>query len=414
MTNKQMNVLLCPASDYLNEGNETGSHGQISYQFLKHLAEKSEIDKITAVTIASLDVDAIRKTTIDPLFTKANRSLNEFDSLAYYFYSFIKYIFRSEYRNAHVIHHLLPFSFGRSFNLFFIFKNSSKKYILGPIIGPHTDAAVVADETYSFSKNSQKQLRDFLYTTLTSTLLFLFEKALYKLSLITFQRADIVLFSDKHALNNHKKHLKKHQRAYILDTGIDTNVFHPTQTEKSNSLRILFVGRLTKRKGCEYLIRAVHEVFSKNPDNNLVCQIHGDGPLRGELEELVLKLGLVDHIKFLGGVSSNEEIVDRYNNSDIVCLPALSETFTVTKEALSCGKPVIVTDVCSNAERIDEGIDGFVVPPANPSSIAEVISKILDDKSLLKEMSVAALKKRERFQWSTIVNDYLLILNDEK
>src|SRR5258706_5942654 len=106
---------VCPASDYLNQHNETGSHGQLSYQFLKHLSMKSSVKNIFATVMMSVPVTPIPKTKIDVIVRKRGQrsSLNDFDSLYFYLKSFISFFRRNEYRQAVIIHHIIPFKFGR-------------------------------------------------------------------------------------------------------------------------------------------------------------------------------------------------------------------------------------------------------------------------------------------------------------
>lgn len=414
--NKKLNFFFCPASDYLNQYNETGSHGQISYQFLSHLAKKTSVQSLFGAVIMTLNVSPIAKTTIIPLLKKGpGGALSDFDSLYFYLFSYLKFINSTQYRNADVIHHIIPFALGRSFNLYFLFRRKDKKYFIGPIIGPHSSTQITADEEYVFSTKKSfiiKSKEAFIQNS-KKILLGTFGSILNYLSIKTLQNADIVFFSDNHAMNYHKKFMKKGQQAIILDTGIDTNVFKPNSkklSSKDDILHVLFVGRLTKRKGCEYLIRAIDEVVRVNKNIKLVCDIHGIGPLEKELKDLTKKLKIEKYFNFLGGVKSNEEIVKRYYNCDIVCLPALSETFTVTKEAMACAKPVIVTDICSNAERVKPGINGYVVPPADSNAIAKVLLNIAGKKSLLNKLSQNALKTRPLYDWDNILNNYLKII----
>ncbi len=411
--NSQLHFFFCPASDYLNQYNETGSHGQISYQFLNHLADKTSVKSIFGAVIMSLKVKSIQKTKIDVMLRKkASAALNDYDSLYFYIVSYFKYAWSSVYRDSQIVHHIIPFAYGRSFNLFFLFKNNNKKYFIGPIIGPHSNTQITADETYVFNekKNITIQIKEYIYKSSKTLLLALFGKILGFLSTKTLQNADIVFFSDNHARNYHKKFMKKNQKAIILDTGIDTTIFKPSQKKHkkdTNVLTVLFVGRLTKRKGCEYLICALAEAKKIKKDKKIQCNIHGIGPLEQELKDLAKKLNVEKQITFMGGVKSNEEIVERYYGCDIVCLPALSETFTVTKEAMACGKPVIVTDICSNAERVNPGVNGFVVPPQNAKAIADVLVKIAGDRKQIDTLSENALKARILYDWNNILDTYL-------
>lgn len=412
---KQLSFFFCPASDYLNQFNETGSHGQISYQFMSHLSKKNSVSSIFGVVIMSLQVAPIAKATIIPLLKK-RAALSDYDSLYFYIVSYLKFARSVYYKNADVIHHIIPFALGRSFNLFFLFRETKKKYIIGPIIGPHINTQITADEEYVFKDKSNVfvRVKKFLFNATRKILLTIFGAILHWLSIKTLQKADIVFFSDNHALRYHKPYLKKRQKALVLDTGIDTDIFVPAKKsakKEKKVLDILFVGRLTKRKGCEYAINALYEAKQKQKNAQIHLSILGVGPLKADLEKLVKNLQLTKDVTFLGGVKSNEDIVKYYHKTDIVCLPALSETFTVTKEAMASGKPVIVTDVCSNAERVKLGINGFVVPPKNATAIADVFMKLSKNRTQLTKLSTNALKTRDLYNWDIILDNYVSIVS---
>ncbi len=413
---QKLNFFFCPAADYLNQYNETGSHGQIAYQFMNHLAKKQIVEKMFAATIMSLRVAPIVKTKIVAFITKkANAGLEAYDSLYFYIGSYVKYLFSKAYKDADIVHHIIPYAFGYSFNFFFIFKNPSKKYVLGPIIGPHINTTITADEQYVFvKKNLVKNLQQNILSFGKTLFLGVFGKVLYYLSKKTLQQADIVLFSDNHASNYHKKFMLPSQKGFVLDTGIDTDVFKPASKKRLKNIkepiRVLFVGRLTVRKGCEYLIQALAVARSIKKDIKIQCSILGIGPLQQELENLVKKLNISDMVTFLGGVKSNEEIVPLYHACDIVCLPALSETFTVAKEAMASGKPVIITRVGSHAERVKEDIDGFVVEPKDSKAIAKVLVKLAENPKKIDSLSENALRTRHLYDWDNITDMYVKMI----
>jgi glycosyltransferase involved in cell wall biosynthesis len=413
-SNVPSRFFFCPASDYLNQHNETGSHGQISYQFLRHLAMKPSVRSIFAVVMMSLRVSPIPKTKIYIQINKKNAtpSLNAFDSLYFYIMSFINYLRSSAYQRADVVHHIIPFRFGSSFNLFFFWKNKKKKYVIGPIFGAHVNDQISDDEEYVFieKKSLKMRLSEWIFRIIKGISLGLFGGLLYQFSLKTLRNADVLFFSDAYSLNYHKKYIKNYQKAIVLDTGVDLTIFKPgsmkVEKKVSDLIRILFVGRFTKRKGCEYLIRALYEAKSQKPNIKIHCDILGFGPLEEKLKNLVKELRLTKDVSFLSGVR-NEELVKHYHMTDIICIPALSDTCTVIKEALSSGKPVIVTDVCSHAEKVKNGINGFLVPPQDSKAIADVLLKISNNPGIINELSRNAPKTSYLYDWNYIIERYL-------
>lgn len=415
------NFFFCPASDYLNQNNESGSHGKLSYEFIRHLSMKSSVHSIFGLVMMSMPVDPIPKTKFDILIkrNRADHSLNGFDSFYFYISSYFKYRNSDQFHNADVVHHIIPFKFGRTFNLFFICKKKSKQYIIGPIVSPHINEQISSDEEYVFieKKSLWDRITSTIFTTTKVLSLRIFGSILFQLSLMTLQNADTVFFSDNYSLEYHKPYLNGRQKVHILDTGINVDTFKPiikpVLKRKNNVVRILFVGRLTRRKGCEFLIQALHEVLSKRPNSKIQCEILGYGPLKEELEEMVKKFRLSKYIHFLPGVK-NEELVTFYHRTDIICIPALSDTFTVIKEGMASGKPVIVTDVCSHAERVTDGVDGFIVSPRDAHAIANVLFKIIDDPRILNTLSKNAPRSSSRYDWNLITDRYLEIVENRK
>lgn len=417
--NTQGTFFFCPASDYLNQHNESGSHGKLSYEFIRHLAMKSSVKKMFGLVMMSMPVDPIPKTKIEVLINKdrSKHSLNDFDSLSFYLMSFFKYFRSKEYKEADIVHHIIPFKFGRTFNLFFLMKNKSKRYIIGPIVSPHISDKISSDEEYIYieKKNISERLSSAVFNIAKDLSLFLFGKALFFLSCKTLQNADILFFTDNYSLNQHKQYLKKGQTTVLLDTGINVDVFKPAKKiilkKKSDRVKVLFVGRLTKRKGCEYLIRALKEVKDNKKNMNVHCNILGYGPLKNDLVNMVNELGLAKYVSFLDGVK-NDELVKFYHATDIICIPALSDTFTVIKEGMASGKPIIVTEVCSHAERVDNGVNGYIIPPMDSHAIAKILLQLSNNPTSLNELSRNAPKTSSKYDWNNIADKYLRIIQE--
>ena len=166
--------------------------------------------------------------------------------------------------------------------------------------------------------------------------------------------------------------------------------------EISNTKKILFVGRLEKVKGVDYLIQAMHHIKDKHPDAQLT--IIGDGPEKQNLYELVIFLHLEEHVNFLGWVE-HTKLEEYYKEATLVVIPSIwPENFpTVCNEAMSTGRPVIGTNVGGIPEMIDHGINGYIVEPKQAEEIAECIIALFKDENLLKQMSINARNRTQKF-----------------
>lgn len=156
---------------------------------------------------------------------------------------------------------------------------------------------------------------------------------------------------------------------------------------------VLFVGRLVKYKGLEYLVRAMADV-----DSGVSLLIVGDGPEKEELSDLVGKLKLSERVRFLGKVS--DAYLDYlFCNSIALVLPSIdrAEAFGVVQlEAMRAKLPVISTAI--NGSGVDEvnlnNVSGLVVSPKDSVSLAKAIEKLSSDAELRNSLS---LKAYDRF-----------------
>jgi glycosyltransferase involved in cell wall biosynthesis len=390
--------LFCPASEDLNKHNETGSNGQLSYEFLSNLSHLNPYSSITAIVMQSHYVHSFRNVKVITLFKKKIK-YESVQSLIFYVVSYLRYLNSDTYKKSDIVHHLMPFSPGRTFNLFFIFKNQNKKYIIGPIVGPHTNLVNLADESRgSFIISMLGRLSGPLF---------------YTLSMLTIRRADTILFTDQYAYNSFKSYIRPHNKVVITGLGITSDIHRLREIKKNASdLNILFVGRLTERKGCEYVIKALSIMIATNPNIEIHCVIAGDGPLRNKLEKNSYDCGLSSVVEFTGGVESNADFNLLYNMCDIVCLPVLSDTWMSAKEALSCGKPVIITDIGSHSEHVQDGFNGFLIPPRNENAIATVLLEVANDRNRLNQLSRNAYKSAQtKYDWNKVLQEYLNLLD---
>ena len=113
----------------------------------------------------------------------------------------------------------------------------------------------------------------------------------------------------------------------------------------------------------------------------------GSGPLEGELRSRVQQLGIQDKVRFLGEVP-NREMPKYLNCADAYVSSSVSDGTSVSLlEAMACGLPVVVTDVPSNLEWIENGSNGLVVGQRDSERLGEAIIRILRDDRLRSDMS---------------------------
>jgi glycosyltransferase involved in cell wall biosynthesis len=202
-------------------------------------------------------------------------------------------------------------------------------------------------------------------------------------------------------------------RVVVIPNGVDTSRFNPdipgdeirSRLEADRGKIVLFVGALTQwhaYKGLDVLIQAIALVRNQLPETRLL--IVGAGQLETEYRQLVNQHGLTDRAIFAGNIS-DQELPRYYACSDILALPSKdrSEGFGLTiLEANAAGKPAIGTAVGGIPSVIRDGYNGLLVPPNDPSTLAEAIRKVLADEDLLKQMGKNGRSFAEQHDWSIV------------
>jgi glycosyltransferase involved in cell wall biosynthesis len=151
-------------------------------------------------------------------------------------------------------------------------------------------------------------------------------------------------------------------------------------------VRIISIGRLVAFKGFEYLIGACADLRRRGLE--FICEIVGDGPLRGELEARIRKLNLSDRVQLLGSLSQGA-VLERLGSADIFALASVtdpqgaSDVFpTVIIEAMAAARPVVSTRLAGIPESVVNGGTGLLVPPEDTMALAEALSRLIEDAKL--------------------------------
>jgi len=224
----------------------------------------------------------------------------------------------------------------------------------------------------------------------------------------------------KFGLNNSKlsialtQHMKKEmqkickKRIEVVPNGINNEDFNLNKYEARKKLGIsqdqkiiIFVGRLEPVKGLKYLMESM--AILKSSEKNLKLLVVGDGIECQKLKLLVKTLKLEETVVFIGKII-NAKIPEYLSASDIFVLPSLSEGFPVVLlEAMSSGLPIIATKVKGLGEIIEEGTNGFLVTPKNSEELADKISLLVNNETLIENIFISNKNKSNFYDWKNIV-----------
>ncbi|GAH20076.1 unnamed protein product, partial [marine sediment metagenome] len=204
----------------------------------------------------------------------------------------------------------------------------------------------------------------------------------------------------------------EHFKGYynIIPNGVDLDHFSPDVSPIDEfcdgKANILFVGRLEKRKGLNYLLEAFEQVKQEIPDSRLI--IVGPGTrLRRKYEKQVMRSGLKDVV--FAGLVSYDELPRYYKTADVFCAPATGrESFgIVLLEAMAAGKPIVASNIEGYASVVTHGVDGLLVPPEDKEMLAQTLISLLTDQSLRQEMGAKGRVKALEYSWEHIAQNVL-------
>jgi len=131
----------------------------------------------------------------------------------------------------------------------------------------------------------------------------------------------------------------------------------------------------------------------------------GDGPEYGRTRELVEKLGLADHVRYVGVVDGVAPLLAA---ADVLLLPSETESFgLVALEAMASGVPVVASDVGGLPEVVEHGVSGYLAPVGDVDAMAGYCLKLLSDCEDGKKMGEAARRRAsEKFDYRSIIPQY--------
>ncbi len=175
-----------------------------------------------------------------------------------------------------------------------------------------------------------------------------------------------------------EKALKKCARfrdSTVIPIPLEPPNFHiHTKPKSSNKCRIIAITSLRSIKGVDILLQAIALVAKKRRD--FLLTIVGQGPQEKEYKTMASELGIDNLVEFTGSIP-HDSVIDALYSSNFFVSLSRSETYGVAcLEALSCGLPVVATDIPAFRDKINKS-NGILVPPGNYKKSAAAIETMI-------------------------------------
>jgi phosphatidylinositol alpha-mannosyltransferase len=190
----------------------------------------------------------------------------------------------------------------------------------------------------------------------------------------------------------------------IIPNGVDVDRFRPDVAPLAEfmdgKLNILYLGRIERRKGAKFLLRAIPHIRQHYPNTRFI--IAGEGQLRPAFEKLVAQAGWRD-VVFMGRVPA-EKMAATYASAHIFCAPNTGgeSLGVVLLEALAAGRPVIASDIPGFRTVIRDQVDGILVPPRKHEELAWAICNLLGSEPTRARLSTMGRRRAEEFSWAQV------------
>ena len=195
----------------------------------------------------------------------------------------------------------------------------------------------------------------------------------------------------------------------VIPNFVDPEVYDRTRYECSSTALaphgekiLMHVSNFRRVKRVDDVVRVFGRVRERISAQLVLI---GDGPDRPLAQEMAERLGIAEHVLFLGKLDSVAELLSR---ADVLLLPSEQESFgLVALEAMACGAPVIGTSGSGLAEVVDDGRTGHLHPVGEIDAMAESALALLIDRERWSRFSAAARDRAvENFSMHEIVPMY--------
>lgn len=404
MSKEPHRILLSPIH-YVLASDNTGSEFLWAYSIYKHLSEKKEI-QLTTIAGATKGIsskDVLSTKTFDP--QRINLSL--FKVFEFYFSLFFLGFKVARAKKIQIIHHVLPFQIGNSFNLLPIFLK--KPFIIGPIQSALTvkDVDLNMANARGFDKNKITPIQ-----LLEKILLLLITPIINFLSRTTLKNAKKLIVINIETKKKLESMGIDKEKIVIIPPGIDVKKNDRPSLNIEKKVNLLVVGYLIQRKGVDLVLRSIEEVVKTH--KNIHLDIVGDGPQMQSLKDLSLQLKIDKYVTFHGFVSQ-ANIFSYYKNASIFINMSKSEGFaTVCLEAMNAGLAVISSSVGGFKEAVENDVNGYIVDQGDYKTLAKKIMYLLNNKNSIIKMGKSSREIVEKkYDWEKVIIPKYLSLYEE-
>ncbi len=192
----------------------------------------------------------------------------------------------------------------------------------------------------------------------------------------------------------------------IIPNGVDVEHFSarfsPLPEFDDGKVNILFVGRLEKRKGLRYLLRAFADLKRLRAQTRLIVVGGYDARQKRGYERWVNDSGLADVV--FAGYAPLDRLPQYHRSADIFCAPNTGNESQgiILLEAMAAGCPVVASNIEGFAGVLTEGVEGLLVRPKDADALTAALLRLVDEPEMRAEMSARGRERAQHFSWERV------------
>lgn len=223
-----------------------------------------------------------------------------------------------------------------------------------------------------------------------------------KISRWAASHSDVIVANSQAGLDSFGFH--HHPRARVVYNGVDFSRFVGIETSPESEAIISMVANFSDKKDHATLVFALPHIIRCFPEARLVLVGHDQGTLENT-RKWVDELDLSHFVQFVTNTLNPESIIVR---SKVCILSTFTEAISNSiLEYMGMHKPVIATANSGNAEVVEQGVTGFLIPPRSPHALAEQVIQLLNNPDLARSMGEAGYQRlTEKFSLAQMVEAY--------
>lgn len=234
---------------------------------------------------------------------------------------------------------------------------------------------------------------------------------------VGFKTTKWIFFQNKEDLDLcvQKKLVDKKKSLLLPGSGVDLQNFLPAAEKNNQSRTFLMFGRLLPKKGYDLFLLAARELKLRYGDQ-VQFQIMGvEDKSRPESRKLFERINHYQSLGFIKVLPKTDNVLPVLQNIDVVVLPSTYNEGVPRSilEALACGKPIVTTDWKGCRETVEEGVNGYLVPPGNQAQLTYALESLTNmPTKTFQQMGKASRSLAERkFDENLVLSAYISHIN---